>query len=280
MIRILENGLQVSPLFQTPWLTSDVFRVDWLHCADLGVTADFLGNMFRLLASKCEGNNVKQKTHSLWKLVQQFYADHNVGDKLQNLTPTMIQCSGKAPKLRCSAAQCRALLPFALKCAQTLLGDQPAEEAAKVAAWHLNQCYMALGDDSLFHHDVLKKSSTLFALQYVALHDHFGNPKLWRCKPKLHLFLELCAENSKPSLFWTYRDEDFGGSVAKAVRRRGGLLSCKAMSANLLERMSIMQPVVRMTAPWKNWRIRWPLHVWGVNLQSFVHSNMLCHLIR
>ena len=115
------------------------------------------------------------------------------------------------------------------------------------AAESLNQCYMALSSESIFASDVLQHHSTMFALQCVALELHVGKErKEWKVKPKLHLFLELCSEGSKPALFWTYRDEDFGGSVAARSRRRGGVLSVPAFSKNLLTRFQIHQPTIRM----------------------------------
>ena len=58
-------------------------------------------------------------------------------------------------------------------------------------------------------------------------------------KPKLHLLLELGLEGSNPSSSWTYRDEDFGGSMAHLSRRRGGLLKPLPTSSNLLRRFAI-----------------------------------------
>ena len=48
---IQNNGVSLSPLFQTPWLKSECFRVDRLHSADQGITADFLGNLFYYLVT-------------------------------------------------------------------------------------------------------------------------------------------------------------------------------------------------------------------------------------
>ena len=39
--------------------------------------------------------------------------------------------------------------------------------------------------------------------------------------PKMHLFLELCSSRTEPQKFWNYRDEDFGGSVAKQSKMKG-----------------------------------------------------------
>ena len=56
-------------------------------------------------------------------------------------------------------------------------------------------------------------------------------------KPKMHLFLGRGKAG---------RDEDWGGSVAKMARRRGGLLSTAAFSSNVLHRFRMQQPVIRM----------------------------------
>ena len=160
----------------------------------------------------------------------------------------MLKQPKKAPKLRSSAAQCRALVPFAVMEANRLLNDAvPHEAAAKIGMHHLGQCYAALSHDSIFAADALKENSVRFALQYVALELYANHPKNWRIKPKLHLFLHMCSEGSRPSCCWTYRDEDWGGSVSSRSRRRGGLLSAQAFSSNLLDRFRML-PVIRLKA--------------------------------
>ena len=89
--RILASGKTVSPLLEVPWVTTSIFRIDWLHCSDQGVAADFIGNIFVLIASKCPGNNKKARTTSLWTRILAKYDALNVEDRLQNLVPTMLQ---------------------------------------------------------------------------------------------------------------------------------------------------------------------------------------------
>ena len=102
--------------------------------------------------------------------IQDEYDAAHTEDRLQNLTPAMLQAVGKYPKLRASAAQVRALVPIAHKLANSILDDDvPVEKAAKVGMFHLHQCYLALSHTSIFASAVLKEHSTLFALQYVAL---------------------------------------------------------------------------------------------------------------
>ena len=46
LLRIMQSRGSLSPLLTAPWVTSMIFRMDWLHIADLGVAPDFLGNFF------------------------------------------------------------------------------------------------------------------------------------------------------------------------------------------------------------------------------------------
>ncbi len=63
---ILDNGELISPLMLAPWVRNSIFRVDWLHAADQGCTADFLGNILLLIASKLPGANKKARVDNLW----------------------------------------------------------------------------------------------------------------------------------------------------------------------------------------------------------------------
>ena len=221
-----------------PWLKSTCFRVDWLHAADQGVAADFLGNLlYYLVKEHMPGGNEKDKCGALWKEIQVSYDNLGIQDRLQNLVITMLKKSnaGSCPKLRASAAQARALVPIAKELANKYLSSEIAMEGAMMAAADaLSDCYMALSSSSIFWRETLSEKSRRFAAQFVALEEHQGDGTRWRVKPKMHLFLEMCAEGSKPSLVWTYRDEDFGGSCARMARRRGGLQRPPATSKNLL----------------------------------------------
>ena len=66
MQRILEEGSQPSPLFRAPYVTTSIFKMDWLHAADHGVTADFLGNLFWMVLPKMGGRSRKIQCQRLW----------------------------------------------------------------------------------------------------------------------------------------------------------------------------------------------------------------------
>ena len=246
--RIRRNNVEVSPLFSSPFLKGSCFKIDWLHAVDQGVGADFLGNFFYYVVRELlEGANLTERCSSLWMKIQAYYRRHEVQDRLQLLRFSMLRKEKASPKLRASAAEARALIPFALELANEVLDDaNPFHAAMKSAAYHLLQCYKSLSKESIFWEDVLRTSSRKFAAQYIALEMATDTPKTWVVKPKMHVFLELCSSGSQPSLFWTYRDEDFGGACARWSRRRGGLLRPWPCSSGLLDRFRMRHPVPRI----------------------------------
>ena len=107
--------------------------------------------------------------------ISYYYDTHpEVTDRLQNLTVKMLQGKQAAPKLRASAAACRALVPVAYHMANHYLNDaDPIDFAAKTGMRHLHNCYiLALDNVAPFDAAALKQHSIDFALQYVALETH------------------------------------------------------------------------------------------------------------
>ena len=101
----------MNPLLQAPWVKTSIFRRDWLHASDQGVCADFLGNLFQHMHHKYHGANKKARYAALFQDIRQFYEDEQVHDRLHCLLPTFVE-KKDGYKLRCSAAECRALVPF------------------------------------------------------------------------------------------------------------------------------------------------------------------------
>lgn len=237
--RILEQGLQISPVFSAPGFKSQCIQIDWMHTADLGVSSDFLGNLFLLVCKKMQGASMEVRVGRLFKEMSEWYNTVSATSRLDHLTLTMVRQPGKKPKLRASAAETRALVPFGEVLAHRYLGDDDDEEStAKAAAIELSRCYAALSSGFRGGRDALARSSRRFALLSVALEKvaaKRGEPKLWTVKPKLHLFQEMCERgDGRPSLSWTYRDEDFGGSVGQLAQRRGGAHTVATIGRQLL----------------------------------------------
>ena len=248
-MRILNAGFQVNPLLQIPWMTTKICRADWLHVTDQGVTPDFLGNLFYVCQSKLPGRNVRERVLAISAKMQRFYAANGTQDKLDVLLPSLFMQGAKGFKLRCSGAKARALVPFAAELAGELLSsEEPAENALRLAATHLRALHDTLSESCIFQTDLAREHGRKFALLYVSLHDfyHGRDDRQFRIKPKLHLFMHITQDGSRPARHWNYRDEDWGGSVARLCRRRGGLLSCTAMSRNVLTRFVLGVAVPRI----------------------------------
>ena len=47
LAKILTSGENVSPLLMVPFAAMRILMLDWLHCVDLGVAAEFIGQMIR-----------------------------------------------------------------------------------------------------------------------------------------------------------------------------------------------------------------------------------------
>lgn len=223
--------------------------IDWLHCMDLGVGADFAGNLLFHVLPLFPGSSMKQQRKALHRHLQAFYRD-NPGwpNKLTTLTPLMIRkknAKGKltSPKLRASAGELRSLIPWLLQLAQrTLDPGKPLDYMILAATQHLTSMYSCLSRDHYCPAD-LATHCRKFMLLYVELEKHAA-PGLWKMKPKFHMAQELCEfDLVNPSLTWVYRDEDYGGSLSKASKHRGGTNSPFAISKNTLIKFVSGNPV-------------------------------------
>ena len=247
--RIIKEGKVLNPLLMVPWVKAAIFRIDWLHACDQGAAPDFLGNLFWQLQKLLPGNSIKARVSILNEKVLAFYEANNVQDRFDKILPEHFVQKGKGFKLRGSGAKVRALVPCGKMLADELCSDaDPCQKTLRLAATHLFNVYQTLSSKSIFHEDIASSESTKFALLYVALHDELSpaDDRQFRIKPKLHLFLHICSDGSKPSLYWNYRDEDWGGTVAHLSRRRGGLCSVSAVSSNCLLRFVENEPVIRI----------------------------------
>ena len=108
LVRMRQQGVETSPLFACPCFNLDLILLDWLHIVDLGVAADFLGNLFWMVQSKLEGSSKAARVQQLFLLMQDFYQYNGTEDRLNTLTVTMLRKKPSAPpKLKAGAAECR-----------------------------------------------------------------------------------------------------------------------------------------------------------------------------
>ena len=213
---ISNSGIDINELFQAPGLTNKQFLLDWLHIVDLGVAADFMGNVFHnLIASgrHLPGNNVKERVKSLFHKIQSYYKTEGVENKLPTLTVLMIRKkTSSSPKLRAKTAETRGLIIFAKQiCDEFFDDDNVLEYTIKMAATELWQCYF-FWSKNLWNH----RSMLLHGRKFLLLRKSLENETdhTWKIKPKHHSFLDLLLQNSCPS--------DFGGFLAHLGAVKGG----------------------------------------------------------
>ncbi len=246
----METGRKISLIFSVFGVETYLFRVDWLHAVDQGVGADFVGNVFESLLHKLPGSTIAKRCKALADKTWKYYAREGTQDQLKELKYKTFKRSSKnkPPKVKGSAAQVRALIPFVKELAEDLVDDTvPKEVAIKVAARHLSNCYQALSNSSAACRDeAFYHSSRDFALQYHALYLT-GDGVSFRAMPKTHLFLELCSQPGVvPNKFWCYRDEDFGGPVARQSKMKGRWRHLTAFSGHAFDMFAMKNPVPRI----------------------------------
>jgi hypothetical protein len=191
------------------------------------------------------GGNRAERLNRMWSSIQAYYDRNKTGDRLHKLTLLMIKKASRrsAPKLKAMAGVRRALEGWAWEeCNRLFSGGSELEQTTLAATNHLHNCYEALRKTVIFRRDTMTTNGKRFVLLYDALTQR--HPAFFRCKPKLHLFVHLTQE-SDPKANWTYRDEDFGGTVSRISRRRGAPMTRKAFFANVMDRFR-MEPLVRV----------------------------------
>ena len=161
-------------------------------------------------------------------------------DRLNTLKLSMLR-SGGSPELTAGAAELRALIPFFLLLVESWpLDDELGEEQihARRGMQALHGAYECLHADKEpeVEAGALERFAFAFHREFVSLHAL--NSDRWVLKPKLHLFLEIGLERTLPSRTWLYRDESFGGDVARMSHRKGGAPTALAMSQSCLLKFS------------------------------------------
>ena len=213
--------IQPNAMFHLPGVSPAIAYPDWMHSGDMGVAQVVAAHLFHEVLPQLPGATVQDRTDALFRAINCYYEAYNVEDRIRSLGHSDFTNGGadKANKLKCKAAEARALVPFLPKlAARSCNGADPYSEAVRTATQSLADCYRLFDAPGA----ALRASCRKFANAYASLnlsapgaHGHI--------KPKLHLFQELCEFCPRsPRLFWCYKDETFGSACAKLALRRGG----------------------------------------------------------
>ena len=241
--QLLSEG-KSCPLWSVPGVSCAIVVVDWLHCADIGVTADIMGNILVELLPLYPGSDRNVRMKALWQEVRDEYDSQGVpeGNRFPVLRVQSFCPKGKSPKLKGKAAHIRYFVPVLDCIVQRKLDptDSLHNQTVVSCMQNLAMAYSCLQD---FDPVKLDRASRRMALLYCALQKEqvdAGVDKRWKVKPKLHLFLELChylclqRQRGNPRDFWTYGDESHGGSMRRIAASRGGKNSSAASAYRLL----------------------------------------------
>lgn len=247
----LKHEGKSCPLWSVPGVSSELVLVDWLHCCDLGVAADVLGNVLLEMVDAMDSQDSRDiKMSKLWKSILETYKERNVGHDMRfpYLKLKSFLQPGKSPKLKGKGSHIRGLVPVL-----TQLSDQYLQakdfhiQTVKSCLIYLNKCYQELGDFSAVR---FEDSATRMAILYCSLEREQMDMdvyKRWKVKPKLHLFMELafhiCKERGNPSKFWTYKDETHGGHLREIAKSKGGKNSSSSSAYRMLTRFVSSNPV-------------------------------------
>ncbi len=252
--QLLVDG-KTCPLWSVPGVSSHIVVVDWLHCADIGVAADVLGNVLLELVDKYPGTDRNVRMTNLWKHISDEYARHAVpaDNRFPGLRLKSFSASNKSPKLKGKAAHIRYLVPVLDCIVQEQIPQDSVHNQTVVKCMHyLAECYSCLQD---FDANKLELSARRLGSLYCALEQEqlaAGVQKRWKVKPKLHLFLELsmylCLQRQRgnPRNFWTYADESHGGLMRTIAASRGGKNSSLASANRLLSMWAAKSDLVSM----------------------------------
>ena len=257
LAHLVQQGRPISAAWEIPHFDAQCIQLDWLHCADQGVSARFLGSI--LVYAICRpglqqfGATQEVRRACVWSMLQTWYKKERVyNDRLKALPLSRFDL--QPPKLKAMAGSIRRLIPFFLLFVNQWAGQQPdglteEQEWILTGMVALSECYQCLSHKSGKTPEDLKLQSTMFAVSLKALHNM--EPARYGVKPKLHQFLELCASGIVPSDVWNYREEDFGGSLASMAKTEGGITTASSCSDTTLSRFCIRQdlPVLCNTAP-------------------------------
>ena len=235
-----EAGTEPSHFFSIPNMQVQDIMIDWLHTMDLGISQDIIGNVFWNVLPQLPGANQEARIRNLWGRIRQFYKDNKTKSRLENITREMIKAGKKPPKLRSKAAECRYLVPFAVQLANEFSGGVEGDTIKQVVKL-LQDLYDFTNQES-YPAEVVAQTCRRMCILLSTLEEeaHGRGSVCWRMKPKVHLAQELLEyqtlTDGNPKLCWTYRDEDWGGWLAKCATRRGGHATPESVGLQVINR--------------------------------------------
>ena len=157
-------GRSLSPIWSYPLVKAPCLKLDWLHLADLGVSASFMGGICCILVEPPGhpdfGGTIAGRTLTLWHLMDHWYKEHKVyTDRLKSLPVTRFRL--KPACLKAQGATIRRLVPFFVELVGRLDLHDEEQKSAITGMMALSECYRCLSKDADVAEDHLKKQASM-----------------------------------------------------------------------------------------------------------------------
>ena len=162
-------GITPSPLFSAPGFVLAMVCIGVLHCCDLGVTQEIIGNvMWEALEALFVASNREKRKVLLWADLKRYYKLTKPPSQIQGLTVEMIKKDKKAPKLRAKGGETRHVLPYAVELARRLHDKYETQHSFTVmkCVGHLFDWYMNVSMGTDFEFEWGQESSAKFLQLY------------------------------------------------------------------------------------------------------------------
>ena len=113
------------PLWSVPGVSSEIVIIDWLHCADLGIAADIMGNVLLELVGLMPGGPAESKANqikTLWCDLQKDYDGfgNTKGSQVSWFENEPFYAAKKITKAEGKAAHIRYFVPVLDRCVQSI----------------------------------------------------------------------------------------------------------------------------------------------------------------
>ncbi len=261
------SGWRQSYLMSNPWTVVPSYASligfhlimimgDLLHICNLGISRDVAGCALRFIlkdATVFPGATIPLRMESAMSSLRAFARLHGYSLRMKRFSKKKIAWKNNGyPELIASGSDTHIVLAWletTLAPHANVFGD------ICTLIYALNRSMRLLYSAGMFlseqERETVRTLGDLFARTYLclALNSVQNHELMWRCRPKMHLFIEmmLCRRVINPAFYATWLDEDWLKKISKPLR----LTAAKTAQRRILERWMLGIPEQLRQAEWK-----------------------------
>lgn len=221
--------------------------LDGMHTVEFGLAARLAGSVFHcwVFEANQPRTAAADRLAVVWRSVRAAYITLNVHERLNNLLLNQF-CDAKnpwahPPVMKCHAGELRHLIPaLALVARQRSRGAARDEHICK-ALECLATFYMVCDEQDMFMEQAAWETAFEMmkqCLQHYAWLHRLENSVRFHLVPKLHFCYHLAwfCRWQNPRSFWTYKNEDWVGKMAKMAHSCSHGTRAVRLSASLVQK--------------------------------------------